>query len=156
MGRKKQQEKSPCVRGYASRCVELFENILKKQGVVLKPGKQVKRGEDAKKHLSGKLYKELLNDTEKIFTEMMEEKPEGEAVYTHDLAALCVELFEDVLDDYDVTLTSPEDDEKEEDNGARLYGSTYSELLDFAEDIFIEFAESQGIEFVEGEFSGTI
>lgn len=156
MGNKKQQEKPACTHDYASRCVELFENILEKQGVALKSGKRVKKGEDGKKHLSGKVYKELVDGTEKIFTEMSGEKPEGEDVYTHDLAALCVELFEGVLDDYDVTLSSPEDDEKEEGNGARLYGSTYSELLDFAEDIFIEFAENQGIPFVEGEFSGTI
>ena len=46
-----------------------------------------------------------------------------ELVYTHDIAARIVENFENVLDEQDITLTSPEDDEKEPDNAARLYGS---------------------------------
>ena len=37
-----------------------------------------------------------------------------EQVYTHDIAARIVENFESVLDEQDITLTSPEDDEKEE------------------------------------------
>lgn len=86
---------------------------------------------------------------------MDEKKNQQEPVYTHDLAAECVELFENILDAQDVTLTSPEDDEKEEGNGARLYGSTYSELLDNVEDIFVVLLKKYGVPFVEDEFSGT-
>lgn len=94
---------------------------------------------------------------------MDEKKNQQEPVYTHDLAAECVELFENILDAQDVTLTSPEDNEKEEGNGtrlygstcARLYGSTYSELLDNVEDIFVVLLKKYGVPFVEDEFSGT-
>lgn len=86
---------------------------------------------------------------------MDEKKNQQEPVYTHDLAAECVELFENILDAQDVTLTSPEDNEKEEGNGTRLYGSTYSELLDNVEDIFVVLLKKYGVPFVEDEFSGT-
>lgn len=39
----------------------------------------------------------------------------------------------------DITLTSPEDDEKDPDNAARLYGSTYYDLLDDTESVVIVF-----------------
>lgn len=45
-----------------------------------------------------------------------------------------VDIFEDVLDEYDITVPSPEDDDREEDNAARLYGSVYWSLVDAAEE----------------------
>lgn len=54
-------------------------------------------------------------------------------IYTHEEAAAIVELFEGVLDRYEITVPSPEDDERESDNVARLYGSTYYGLLDAVE-----------------------
>ena len=54
-------------------------------------------------------------------------------IYTHNEAADIVELFENVLDKYNITLPSPEDDERDPENDAKLYGSTYSDLLDAVE-----------------------
>lgn len=60
------------------------------------------------------------------------------SVFTHDEAARIVEAFEDVLEKYDVTLPSGDDDGKDETNTARLYGDTYSELLDYVEYVLVE------------------
>lgn len=79
-------------------------------------------------------------------------------IYTHDEAMLILEMFEDVLADYDIVVPSQEDDDKEPDNDACLYGSTYSNLLDAVEDKIIEILarHSQSTEVVYGEFSGTV
>ena len=80
-----------------------------------------------------------------------------EQVYTHDIAARIVENFESVLDEQDITLTSPEDDEKELDNAARLYGSTYCDLLDVTESIVIQTLEQAGVSrdrYITDRFSG--
>ena len=47
-----------------------------------------------------------------------------------DIAADLVEEFESILDARDITVPSPEDDEKDPDNEARLYGSTFWDLVD--------------------------
>ena len=64
-------------------------------------------------------------------------KKAAEGFYTRSKAVDILELFEDVLDRYDITVPSPEDDEREPDNTARLYGSVYWELLDEIEDELI-------------------
>lgn len=56
-----------------------------------------------------------------------------DAIYTHDEAARIVGMFESVLERYGIKVPSPEDDEREFDNSAAFYGSTYSELLDTTE-----------------------
>ena len=78
-------------------------------------------------------------------------------VYTHDIAAQIVECFENVLEEQDITLTSPEDDEKDPDNAARLYGSAYYDLLDATESIVIQTLEQAGIshdKYITDQFSG--
>lgn len=80
-----------------------------------------------------------------------------EQVYTRDIAAQIVENFENVLDEQDVTLTSPEDDEKEAGNAARLYGSAYYDLLDAVESIVIQKLEQTGVsrnKYITDRFSG--
>lgn len=79
-------------------------------------------------------------------------------IYTHDEAMLIVEMFEDVLNKYGITVPSPEDDEKEANNEAALYGSTYSDLLDGVEEKLIEMLGNHkpDTEVVEYEFSGTV
>lgn len=79
-------------------------------------------------------------------------------IYTHDEAMLIVEMFEDVLNTYDISVPSPEDDEREPDNMIGLYGSTYSDLLDSVEDRLIEILNKHGqnCKIVQGEFSGTV
>ena len=78
-------------------------------------------------------------------------------VYMRDIAAQIVENFEDVLEEQDITLTSPEDDEKDPDNAARLYGSAYYDLLDATESIVIQTLEQAGIsrdKYTTDQFSG--
>lgn len=79
-----------------------------------------------------------------------------ERFYTHDEAARIVELFEEILDEYNIHIPSPEDEEREPDNMVGLYGSTYSNLLDSVEEYLIETANavSNGAEVVQFEFSG--
>lgn len=80
-----------------------------------------------------------------------------EKVYTRDIAAQIVENFENVLEEQDITLTSPEDDEKEPDNAAHLYGSTYYDLLDVTEAIIIQTLEQAGVsrdKYIPDQFSG--
>lgn len=78
-------------------------------------------------------------------------------IFTHDEATLMLELFEDVLDRYNITVPSDEDDEREPDNTG-LYGSTYSELLDGVENQLIEILErcKKGTKIVTGIYSGAI
>ena len=79
-------------------------------------------------------------------------------IYTHDEAALIVELFESVLSEYDIHVPSPDDDERESDNMVGLYGSTYSDLLDEVEWRICHLLArcKNGAQIVENEFSGTI
>ena len=80
----------------------------------------------------------------------------SKTVYTHDEASRIIELFEDILSNNDIIIPSPEDDEKEEDNEAVLYGSVYSELLDNVEYILVEVAKriKSGAGVVSYEYSG--
>lgn len=77
-------------------------------------------------------------------------------IYTRSEAADIVELFEMVLDKYDTRIPSPEDDEREPDNEAKLYGSTYFNLLDEVEAKIVSLptriGEGQN-EIVEGAFN---
>jgi hypothetical protein len=86
----------------------------------------------------------------------MEEQKKN-IIFSQDIAAEIVELFEKVLDRYDIVVPSPEDDERGEDNGARLYGSVYSDLLDSVEDVLLDTLNqyTPGTKVVPGEFSGT-
>lgn len=84
---------------------------------------------------------------------------DGASTYTHDEAARIVDLFESLLDKHGIRIPSPEDDEREADNEAKLYGSVYSELLDSVEDELIDilhrYSHTDG-KLVMGVFSGTI
>ena len=84
--------------------------------------------------------------------------PQSDAIYTRDVAVLIVALFENVLFTYNIKVPSPEDDEREPDNEAKLYGSVYSDLLDNVEASLIELLEKhdEDTEIVTDEFSGTI
>lgn len=59
-------------------------------------------------------------------------------IYTHDEAARIVDIFEKVLEDNNICVPSPEDDERGEDNMVGLYGTVYGELLDEVEDRLID------------------
>ena len=77
-------------------------------------------------------------------------------VYTHDEATRILELFEDVLADNGIVVPSPEDEDREEDNYACLYGSTYSDLLDDVECIIKDVAEraKRGDDIIPDVYSG--
>lgn len=79
-------------------------------------------------------------------------------IYTHDEAMLIVEMFEDVLSKYNISIPSDEDDEREEDNMIGLYGSTYSDLLDSVEENICSLLARcrRGEKIIENEFSGTV
>lgn len=65
-----------------------------------------------------------------------------DAIKTRVLAADILEDFEDVLEEYNIDVPSPEDGEKEEDNEACLYGTTYANLLDTVEQRIIDVLSS--------------
>lgn len=81
----------------------------------------------------------------------------GDKIYTHDEAARTLEMFEDILSEHGISVPSPEDDERDEDDMIGLYGSTYSNLLDEVEEhiIYLLSKHESGAEVVEYEFSGT-
>ena len=65
-------------------------------------------------------------------------------------------MFEDILDAHNIKIPSPEDDEREADNEAKLYGSVYSGLLDMVENSIIDLLSrsKRGAAVVENVFSG--
>lgn len=77
-------------------------------------------------------------------------------IYTHDEAARLVDAFDEVLSQHNIHVPSPEDDEREEDSMVGLYGSTYSDLLDYVENKLVDIigTAKTGAEVVVGEFSG--
>lgn len=83
-------------------------------------------------------------------------------IYTHDIAAQMVELFEDLLYEKGITVPCADEDEEsersEDGNEACLYGMEYSTLLDNVEEYLINALDekAQGAEVVKYEFSGTI
>lgn len=84
-------------------------------------------------------------------------KRKSNTVYTHDEATNILEAFENLLVDNNIILPSPEDDDREEDNEAALYGSTYSDLLDVVEAILVDMVLriKSGAEVIPYEYSGT-
>lgn len=78
-----------------------------------------------------------------------------EKIYTRDEAAQIVELFDDILAVNDIKVPSPEDDQREPDNAAALYGSVYYGLLDEVEAVLIDLMDrhSKGPEVVTDTFS---
>ena len=76
-------------------------------------------------------------------------------IYTHDIASQIVDAFDEVLYKNGIKVPSPEDDEREDDNAAALYGSVYSDLMDEVEWILIEMLnKAKDAEVVTYEYSG--
>lgn len=75
------------------------------------------------------------------------------AIYTRNIAADIVEMFDDLLTAHGITIPSEEDDERGEDNDAALYGMVYWNLLDDVERIVADAANRAKTEdIVTGEF----
>ena len=79
------------------------------------------------------------------------------ALFTRDEAAAIVEMFEEILCENDVSIPSPEDDERDEGDTLGLYGSVYSDLLDSVEERILQILmrKAMGSEVISGKFSGT-
>ena len=80
-------------------------------------------------------------DTECNVTEFIREGSDismPEKLFTRTVAADIVELFEDLLVKHGIKVPSPEDDERDIDDDACLYGSTYGDLLDDVERVIID------------------
>lgn len=93
-------------------------------------------------------------------------------IYPQDIAMMIVDIFEDLLDEHDIDIPSASKDEQDErkdlgECAAHIYGSECSDLMGEIESIIIEHIATpvcnaieddsvDGIEFIEGEFSGTI
>ncbi len=77
-------------------------------------------------------------------------------IYTHNEAAQIIEIFESVLNYYNIKVPSPEDDEREPDNEAALYGSVYYDLLDDVENHLIDLLNRKDnlSKVITGKFSG--
>ena len=75
-------------------------------------------------------------------------------LHTRRLAADIVEAFECLLDKYNIIVPSPQDDEREEDNKAPLYGEVYFELLENVESVIIDHLKDcpDGINIVAWKF----
>lgn len=175
-------EKKLYTHDLASEILDMFECILADQDVILKSPEDDDRDEDSG-YLYGSTYSDLFDETEDELVDVCEKfsiphvrdvyessvkktsneelktpakkfGKNGEKLYTHDLAAKIVEMFEEVLDSQGVILASPEDGEKEPDNKACLYGSTYSDLLDEVENRLISICEEYSVQYIGGEFSG--
>ena len=58
-------------------------------------------------------------------------------IYTQQIAADIAEEIDNVLDSYDITVPSPEDDQRDELDGARLYGSVYWDIVSSIEEYLI-------------------
>lgn len=86
-----------------------------------------------------------------------------EPIYTRDEAARIVEMFENILVENEISIPSPEDDDRDPDDKLGLYGSVYSDLLDVVENVLIGIIIRRGPhgdhikdlnEVITGEFSG--
>lgn len=86
-----------------------------------------------------------------------------EPIYTRDEAARIVEMFENILVENEISIPSPEDDDRDPDDKLGLYGSVYSDLLYGVENVLIGIIIRRGPhgdhikdlnEVITGEFSG--
>lgn len=77
---------------------------------------------------------------------------DDQKIYTLNEAVEIVELFEDLLQEHNIKLPSPEDDERGDDNEVSLYGSVYSELVDEIECRIIDILDraKNGQDYVYG------
>jgi len=77
-------------------------------------------------------------------------------VNTHNLTADILELVDNFLGTFGIRVPSPEDDEREPDNDAALYGSTYAELMDSIEPMIVDAVERAAAgETIESYIFGT-
>lgn len=71
-------------------------------------------------------------------------------IYTHNLAADMIELFENKLDERNVIV--PDEDRNGDPCEAAIYGMTYAYLLDDIEILLINICEKANVEYVADVF----
>lgn len=93
----------------------------------------------------------------------MKKKKTFDQIYTRDEAARIVEMFENILVENEISIPSPEDDDRDPDDNLGLYGSVYSDLLDGVENALVRIIIRRGPhgdlikdlnEVITGKFSG--
>lgn len=62
-------------------------------------------------------------------------------VNTHNMTADIIDHIDNFLGSFGIRVPSPEDSEREPDNDAALYGSTYAELFDTIEPMIVDAVE---------------
>lgn len=62
-------------------------------------------------------------------------------IYTHNIAANIIDIFDDFLCDKGIIVQSEDDDQRDPYNTAALYGAEYSNLLDDVEEYLIYMIE---------------
>lgn len=78
----------------------------------------------------------------KINFKLSESDDESEDVlYTRSIAANILDMVEDVLNRFHIKVPSPEDDERDVEDDAGLYGTTYYDLLDKVESYIYSIVE---------------
>lgn len=80
----------------------------------------------------------------------------SKTIYTHNLAMEVIDVFEDFLEKYDITIPSADEYEAkerwEEDNTARIYGTEWDELMNDVEAVLIGELEDTDAEIIKYEW----
>lgn len=61
------------------------------------------------------------------FMDKYNQKQNVTKIFTHNIAAELIDIFEDVLDEHDITI--PDEEREGNDDEARIYGKVYTDLL---------------------------
>lgn len=80
-------------------------------------------------------------------------------IYTHDMAAQILNLFEDLLSEHDIEIPVPEYEKEERENtedAACLSGTPYGDLLDATEEIIQNYLRQANVNFIPDVFSGRL
>lgn len=94
----------------------------------------------------------------KLAAHLSQKEKVKKQIYTHDEAMLLIEMFENILIRYNISVPSPEDDDRDPDDYLGLYGSTYSDLLDTVEIRLISLLNrhTPSSQIIAGKFSGAV
>ena len=125
--------------------VGAFDCLLKSQGQVIE-----KETLENGSHIGTDVRNSFKEDIENIIKNALEDE---KGACSRSLSAMCLDVFEKEMvwanenelgKDHQIVLAGPGDGEKEDDNPAVLYGSTYSSLFDEVEPLIIAFLSGQG------------
>ncbi len=75
-------------------------------------------------------------------------------IYTHNITADIMDIFDDALGQLDITVPSPEDAQKDDNNDAVLYGSVYANIFEEIESYLTTVLNDAGVKTKSGAFVG--